>query len=43
MSFCIGADYSLPENILGVKTTLAGGLAAAPTSNWVTPLVVLTH
>ncbi len=39
MSFCVGADDSLPENILykGVKTALAGGLAAAPTSNCVTP------
>ncbi len=38
MSFCVGADYRPPENILyGVKTALAGGLAAAPTSNCVTP------
>ncbi len=37
MSFCVGADDSLPENILGVKTALAGGLAAAPTSNCITP------
>jgi len=39
MSFCVGADDSLPENILykGVKTALAGGLAAAPISNCVTP------
>ncbi len=37
VSFCVGADDSLPENILGVKTALAGGLAAAPTSNCVTP------
>ncbi len=38
MSFCVGADDSLPENILykGVKTALAGGLAAALTSNCVT-------
>ena len=41
MSFCVGADDSLPENILykGVKTALAGGLAAAPTSNCVTPKI----
>ncbi len=38
VSFCVGADDSLPENILGVKTALAGGLAAAPTSNCVTPI-----
>ncbi len=40
MSFCVGAGDSLPENILceGVKTAPAGGLAAAPTSNCVTPM-----
>ncbi len=38
MLVCVGADDSLPENILykGVKTAPAGGLAAAPTSNCVT-------
>ncbi len=40
MSFRVGADDSLPEKTSfgkGVKTTPAGGLAAAPTSNCVTP------
>ncbi len=43
MSFCVGADDSLPENILckGVKTALAGGLVATPTYNCVTPTFFL--